>query len=200
MEELKDKLLEGVLQGEVSIEGEAPLAKEVPQKFISIPNDVIEVVETYLMVVFRMAEKKKNKEIDISGIINNAKYLFGPGAKWNDKYWMQHCAASLRELIIFVYPSDFHKALQCIPNYTDPRVAEDFIFLENIRKYLSYIVHFVPKNRAPILHNIYPSQRFNHVTKEELIKNEDEIFEKVCIDLVYTLYFIFDSYCISKDE
>lgn len=196
---MKDELLEKISHGEVSNTTYSVLPYEIPRIFINIPDHVIDIVAIYLPVVFRIAEGKKNKEINVSEIINNAKYLFSAGAKHNDKLWMHHCAASIRELIIFVYSSDFHKALSCIPKNIDKRVEKEFLFIENARSYLSCIVHFVPNKRTSILHKMYPNKKFNQMTKNQLILIEDDIFEKVCIDLIYVLYYIFDEYCISKD-
>lgn len=196
---MKDELLEPILHGEVLSTNNDVLPYEIPKIFVNIPNHVINIIVIYLPVVFKIAERKKNKEIDVIGIINDAKYLFSAGAKYNDKSWMHHCAASIRELIIFVYSSDFHKALSCIPTHTDRRVEKEFLFIENTRSYLSCIVHFVPKKRPSILHRMYPDQKFDQLTKGKLILIEEDVFEKVCIDLIYTLYFIFDGYCISKD-
>src|SRR3989339_1160512 len=187
MSELKDKLLETVQQAQVPVDSGKLLPHQIPKNFIDIPSDVIHIVATYLDVIFKIAEEKKNKEVDIKRIINNAKILFGSGAKWNDEYWMQHCAASIRELITFVTPSDFNNALSCIPEYVNPAVEQQFKKFENIKDYLSCIVHFAPKNRPAILDKIYPNQSFNQLTKEKLVEAEDYIFEIVCIDLIYLL-------------
>jgi len=171
---------------------------EVPTKFIDIPDEVSHLVSVYMTTITGI--KKPEKKVDIELIIKNAKNMFKSGAKWNDELWFQHCASSVREIILFIDPEDFHKAMRCIPspdNRTDEEMQNFFSVFCNIKAYLSDVVHFVPDPRKGKISMIYPKESFGTMNKDDFYKMEPEIIERISIELIYALYFMFKKYCFA---
>lgn len=175
------------------------LPNQKPDKFFDIPDKVVDTFSTYMQVVLKMSDNTKHQDIDVKKNIENAKNMFRDGVKNHDDLWMQHTAASLREIVGFINidGEDFYKAHSSIPTYaTDQTVKDQLDKVISIRSYLSDIVHFVPGNRLGIMHGLYPNDGYGTMKKEKFFKEEEAHFEKVCIDLVYIINDIFVQYCI----
>lgn len=201
MADLQDKLLESI-PGVAIQEEKKPLAFEIPAKFNDIPGDVINLVSIYMQVI---VDYKRNfgdsfgKEVDIKKVIINGKKMLSDGIKRNDSLWMQHCAASIREIVCFIEPVDFHKAIRCIPDISDQQVEDDFSMIIKIRKYISDVVHFVPKPRKGRVDEILKNRGFGQKNDDVFFKEEQEfIFEEICIKLIYKLNDIFTKFCVGE--
>jgi hypothetical protein len=168
---------------------------EIPEKFTSIPQNVINNVSTYLAVV--ISKGTEGREINVKGVIENAQNLFRDGARYHDKYWMHHCASSIRELTEFLNPDDYNRAFTSIPILgVDPNADRIFTFLVQSRAYLSDVVHFRESAKIGSYDKIYPNQGYGQLRRDDFIKKEDLLFEKLCVHLVYTLDQLFNNYCI----
>ena len=138
MNEIKDNFIgEGLSVEDILV------PHEKPTKFVDIPADIIEDVNLYMSIVLKKAVRQKNVSILI--VINNAKNMFRGGVRYNDNLWMQHVAASIREIICLVdVRSCFHLAYKCIPPYeANPVIKEKIDKISYIKSYLSDVVHFV---------------------------------------------------------
>lgn len=171
----------------------APLPSEKPKKLIDTPRDVISNIDCYLKVVIH--KKTDHRKVDIKKVIENAQCMFRDGARYHDNLWMHHCAASVRELITFLVPDDFHIALSCIPQSNDSAMEEFSMFFINAKAYLSDLVHFCDSARLGNADKLYPNQGYGQKNLEEFLNDETVFFEKVCIDLIYALDEIFSRYC-----
>lgn len=192
MNELKDNSIPIGLSVETSI-----LPFEKPKRFIDIPDSVIKNVSMYMTPVIYNATK--NREVNVEKILINSKALFKDGKNYYDKdYWMQHCASSLREIVVFVYPEHFKQAHQNIPDSSDPNVEKLFSFLANTLNYFSSVVHHRVVDRMGDAEKLYKDQGYGSMTKEDFQRKENEFFERVSIDLVYTLNFLFVTYCLNQ--
>lgn len=197
MDELRDNLAVGA--GLAVAEPKQILANERPSKFTDIPDAVIASFSTYMQVVLNMSDGTKHRSVDVKKNLENAKNMFRDGVKYNDDLWMQHTAASIREVICFVNVDgeDFYKAHKSIPTYaTDQTIKDELDKVISIRSYLSDIVHFAQANRLGLMHKLYPMDGYGTMRKEKFFKEEEATFEKVCIDFVYILNDIFVKYCV----
>ena len=161
---------------------------EKVDKFIYIPDDIIEVVSQYMSIIIKNAN---HRDVDVKKIIDNAKNMFRDGVRYHDDLWMQHCAASVREILIFVNPEHFHQTYQSIPSPTDPNVESAFKFLAHACTYLSSIVHFRESAKVGNAETLYPNRGYGQKGRNEFLRDEPIFFEKVCIDIIYTLYHLF---------
>lgn len=191
-DQIQNKAISPVLSTEV-------LSNEKPKRFFDIPDTVIHSFSTYMQVVLRMSSGTKHQEFEVKKVLENAKNMFRDGVKYNDDLWMQHVAASVREIVDFidVPGEDFYKAQSSIPPYaTDQGIKDSLDKIVSIRSYLSDIVHFVQGKRLGIMHGLYPDDGYGTMRKEKFFKEEDAHLEKVCIDFVYILNDIFVKYCV----
>ncbi|MCX6715668.1 MAG: hypothetical protein NT077_01465 [Candidatus Taylorbacteria bacterium] len=181
-----------------------PLTEEVlpnaqPQKFYNIPDPVVDTVSVYMNVVLKMSPSTKHQEIDVKGIIDNGKSMFRDGVKYNDTFWPQHIAASMREIVGFVKveAEDFYTAHSSIPSYaTDPEIKKQLDRIVLMRSYFSDIVHFVKGNRIGIVHKLYPNDGYGVMRPDKFFKDEESTLEKICIDFIYILNDIFVKHCV----
>lgn len=195
MDELIDKELEEK-EGLPTTEG-PPLPFEKPEQFIYISDDVIRDVSRYMAIVISTATPNRN--VDVKVILENAKNMFRDGVRHHDNLWMQHCASSMREILSFVEPGHFNQAYQSIPSPTDPNMERVFRFLIRANTYLSSIVHFRESAKVGDADNLYPNQGYGQKDHDEFLGNEQEFFEKVCIDIIYTLHYLFTCYCAGNN-
>jgi len=173
---------------------EGPLLPfERSEQFIYIPCDIIKDVSLYMAIVISKATSNRNVHIEV--IFKNAKNMFRDGVRYHDDLWMQHCAASMREILSFVRPFHFNQAFGGIPLPTDPNVESTFKFFAYSNAYLSSIVHFRESARVGEANNLYPNQGYGQNDQDEFLRSEQIFFEKVCIDIVYTLHHLFTQYC-----
>lgn len=197
MDPLQDNQIQGAA---ISVELPAEvLPNQIPTKFSDIPDTVITSFSTYMQVVLNMSEGTKHQSVEVKKNLENAKNMFRDGVKYNDDLWMQHTAASMREIIGFVNidGEDFYKAHSSIPTYaTDQTIKDQLDRIISIRSYLSDIVHFVQGNRFGIIQRLYPNDGYATMRKDKFFQDEETTFEKVCIDFVYTLNDIFVKYCV----
>lgn len=197
MDELSDNLIAG--SGIPVTEPKQFLENERPSKFTDIPDTVIISFSSYMQVVLNMSEGTRHQSIDVKKNLENAQNMFRDGVKYNDDFWMHHTAASIREIIGFVNidGEDFYKAHSNIPAYaTNQTIKNQLDRIISIRSYLSDIVHFVQGNRFGIIQRLYPDDVYSTMRKEKFFLQEESTFEKVCIDLIYTLNDIFVKYCV----
>ena len=172
---------------------------EKPNRFNKIPNDLIKSVSMYMPAVIFKATP--GRDVNVEGILLNTKALFTDGKNYYDKdYWMQHCASSLREILVFVEPQHFRLAQKNIPEYSDPSVEKLFSFLMQTTNYFSSIVHHRVIDRMGDVEKIYPGQGYGQMSKDDFLKNEAECFERISIDLVYTLNYLFTTYCSGSSQ
>lgn len=170
-----------------------------PQKFFDIPDEVITSFSTYMQVVINMSDRTKHRNVHVKNILMNAKNMFRDGVRFNDDLWMQHVASSIREIIDFlnIPGEDFYKAHKGIPLYaTDQEIRDQLDRIISIRSYLSDIVHFAEGNRFGLIQLLYPNEKYATMRKEKFFQEEEDTFERVCIDLVYSLNNIFKKYCV----
>ena len=152
-----------------------------------------------MQVVLQMSPTTNHQDVNVRKNLENAKNMFRDGVKYNDDLWMQHVAASVREIIGFVNidGEDFYRAHSSIPTYaTDSVIKQQLDRVILIRSYLSDVVHFVPGNRFGIIQRLFPGPPYSTMRKEVFFRDEEGTVEKVCIDLVYTLNDIFVKYCV----
>jgi len=197
MDELRDNAI--AESGIPVAEPQPVLPNQKPEKFIDIPDTVITSFSTYMQVVLNMSDGTKHQSIEVKKNLENAKNMFRDGVKYNDNLWMQHTAASMREIVGFVNidGEDFYKAHSSIPTYaTDQTIKDQLDRIISIRSYLSDIVHFVQGNRFGIIQRLYPNDGYATMRKEKFFQDEETTFEKVCIDFVYILNDIFVKYCV----
>lgn len=197
MDELIDKELEKE-KGLPTVEGPA-LPFEKPVQFVHIPSEVIEIVVRYMPAVISTATPGRN--VDVKTILENAKNMFRvrDGVRYHDALWMQHCAASLREILSFIEPGHFYQTYQSIRS-TDPDVDKILRFLIRVNTYLSSVVHFRDSAKVGDAENLYPNQGHGQKNQGGFLNDEQSFFEKVCIDIVYTLHYLFTQYCTGGDN
>ncbi len=194
MDELQDNSIEAGLSVDTNV-----LPFEKPERFINIPDLVIKNVSMYMTPVIYNATP--GREVNIEKILQNAKAMFRDGRNYYDKnYWIQHCASSVREILVFVEPQHFKLAHQNIPEYSDPSVEKVFSFLMQTTNYLSSVIHHRSNDRMGDAEKLYPTQGYGQLSKDDFIKDEAIFFERVSIDLVYTLNFLFTTYCLNRTQ
>lgn len=185
-------------QGGLSTSLPAVLPFEKPQRFIDIPDAIINTVSKYMTIV--IDKGSPGREVDITNILNNSKNMFRDGVRYNDKFWLHHCASSIREIISFMESGHFTSAFRNIPERNiNPVIDDIFSFLDQANAYLSDIVHFRESAKIGSCEKLYPKQGYGEMKKEDFLKSESTIFERVCIDIVYTLNQIFSTYCQDDD-
>jgi len=178
--------------GSVPIIDNTPFPFERPAKFSQFPDQVIERVSLYLLPVICKATPKR--EVDVKGILNNTKTLFVNGRNYYDKeYWVQHCASSFREILVFVEPLHFNNAHQNIPDQEE--IKKVFVFLINSVTYLSSVVHHRPNRLMGDAEKSYPKEGYGQMNRDVFLKQQDVFLERLCIDVVCTLNFLFVRYC-----
>jgi hypothetical protein len=191
MDDLSDKELEE--KESLPMASRAVLPFEIPDHFINIPGTTFNVISTYLPAVIAIATV--NRKLPVKEILENAQNMFRSGAQYRDDYWMQHCAATMRELVSFVSPDDFKRAFRSIPEVTDPQVSDLFAYVINACSYLSSVVHFRDDSKVGDAEKLYPSVGYGQKSHQDFLREEPIFFEKVCIDLVYTLHHLFYYHC-----
>jgi len=193
-EETLDKELNNMESLSVAVR--PPLPFEKPDRFINIPSDVIINVSLYLSIVIN--KKTDHRNVDAKRIFENAQSMFRDGVRYHDNLWLHHCASSMREVICFLEPDDFHTAHSSIPAPTDPSMDAFYNFFMSSKAYLSDVVHFCDSAKIGNADKIYPGQGYGQKSKDDFLANEHLFFEKLCIDLVYTLHDLFTRYCIGS--
>ena len=195
MTDINDKFLEK--EENISVDKTGLLPFERPENFFNFSDDTFKMVSLYMTIVISKASP--HREVDVSKTLNNAKNMFRNGVRYNDDLWLKHCAASVREIIMFVEPSHFEEAYQSI-KLVDPEVEYILNFIKKTTTYLSSIVHSY--GFSTIIGNanaLYPAEKYGEKSKEEFKKIENELFEKVCIDMVLTLHHLFSKYCTNNE-
>ena len=190
-----DKKLEKK-KGLPTVEGPT-LPFEKPDQFIRIPNEVIDVVSRYMAIVISTATP--GRSVNIKVILENATNMFRDGVRYNDNLWMQHCAASVREVLSFIEPGHFFQAYRTIQP-TDPDVERILKFLIRANTYLSSVVHLRNSAKIGDAENLYPNQGYGQKSHSDFLRDEHAFFEKVCIDIVYTLHYLFRRYCVGENN
>ena len=155
-------------------------------------------MSVYMSVVINAATP--NRLIDIKKIVENAKNMFRDGVRYHDDLWLQHCAASIREILMFIEPSHFFSAYQNIKPGTDADVDRILSFIINSKAYLSSIVHFRNESKVGQADTLYLGQGYAQKSEADFLSEENLFFEKVCIDLVYTLHHLFTTYCVGASN
>lgn len=179
---------------EVPSETERLLPSEKPAEFIHIPDNIINTIGLYMPAVIQLETGDRN--VDVVAILKNGKKMFSEGVKRQDDFWMQHCAASLRELISFLKPDSYHNAHASIPQREENQEAQKCLdYLEQANSFLSGIVHFRNGSLIGMADKLYPNQGYGQLSAEEFESRKKKIFERVCIDVVYNLYHLFSTFC-----
>lgn len=187
MDEIKDPLLEG---REISITSPELPDLAVPKKFLSIPDNVFKVVIAYLRLTWKL-KNDRGKDIPFDEVIKNSRFLFGGEGQYKDKLWKEHSAATLRELNYDLLPEDYRRAIKNIHNDEDDPQNGLFGQLYRIKLFLSDVVHFRQEAAVKQANKIF-------VNEDLSIKNFDEIYEMVCIELFYTLYRLYRKYAFDE--
>jgi hypothetical protein len=170
---------------------------EKPSNFNRVPDEIIKRVNFYLSPVIYEATEKR--EVNVEAILNNTKAMFAQGQYYYDKdYWVQHCAASFREILMFVEPLHFRNAHKNIPDPQSPEIEKAFSFLIKSITYLSSVVHHRRLQLMGDAEELYPDQGYGQMNKASFLKQEADFLERLCIDIVYTLDLIFRKYCIAQ--
>jgi hypothetical protein len=159
IEEVSDDLIES--KG-ISVSEEMLLPFEKPVEFKRIPSDVRKRISLYLSPVIDKASP--GRKVNIEAILKNTEMLLIKGPFSDDKeYWIQHCASSFREIIVFIQPKDFNAAHKSIPDSQNPDIDKTFSFLMNATSYLSDVVHSYPssklKGKADVVYPIKDMER-----------------------------------------
>jgi len=202
MDDFKNKLNDSLLLDDkhgLDVTLPTPLPFEIPNKFINIPNTVIKNVNSYLSVVITMGT---GRDIEVENILENIKVILKDGGiNYHDHYWKQHCAASFRELIVFLEPGTYRSAFLSIPQEgIDQRVEYIFGFLDKATTYLSDVVHFRESAKLGNYDKMYPNQGYGEMNKIEFLSKEHIYLEKIFIDVVYALNQLFCDYCVGSKK
>lgn len=197
MEEVKEITNNPTPDDGILIPKETIFPFEKPNNFNLVPNENIERVSLYLPPI--IYDVTPNREINIKNILNNTRKMFINGQRYYDKdYWVQHCAASFREILVFIQPINFTNAYKNIPDPQDPEIKDAFCFLIKSTTYLSSVVHHCQSKLMGDAEALYPNQGYGQMNKTDFLKQEANFLERLCIDVVYTLDFIFCKYCVAK--
>lgn len=175
------------------------LPSERPKEFNKTPDEVVKSVSAYMRPVILKATPKRDVAVD--RIIENAKKLFTSGRYRDDKdYWVHHCASSMREILVFVEPGHFSEAYKNIPEASDPQVSQVFEFLMLTTNYYSSIIHHRAEDRMGDAEKLYRNEGYGTMSKTDFLAQEEVFFERVSIDLVYTLDSLFKAYCVNDKK
>ncbi len=188
MSEIVDAELSGE-QGLLITEGPL-LPFQKPSKFEDLSGDIITQVDIYMLPVVFKATKRR---VDIEKILKNAQRMFKNTYRY-DNLWLQHCAASLREILSFVSPGHFFETHASITE-ADPGVIEIMKFLMHAKSYLGDVVHFRDANKNGFAEKLYPNKGYGQMTNDEFLKQEESFFNILAIDIVCTLQYLFAQYC-----
>lgn len=146
--------------------------------FVSLPQSVIEVVDANVQVVWVMSNH--GKAIRPRDIIENAQKMFtSEEIKSQDKFWKEHCAGSLRELVDDHFEANCLRFLKCVPKRSvsdeEKKICET---LGEFKNFLNDFAHFKDKTLA---------EAQNIVNKSTLEEIDEQIFDKICTDFIFHL-------------
>ena len=152
--------------------------------FSSIPMKNIEVVAAYLQLVVDLSS---NKEIKVLDVFNNARTIFGDDyIKSSDIYWKEHLAGTLREPFDRGFEANLLNALKHLPKREQSEDAA--IFFKEVNEIKSFLNDYAHMNYSKALSYI----QIRYPKAQEVT---EEIFDRICKDLVDMLYKWFFSYC-----
>ncbi len=184
MDKLKDPLL---VDKEISAQG-------YETQFSSITKKNLKIVGGYLQVIWRV-KAMKGKNVPIDEVIDNTRVIFTDDViRTRDTLWMQHCASSLRELVLDLQiPEDFLSALKCLPprEKGDGSPTEEYERIRSFKDFLHGVVHFDDGSTLQKAKDITGNNQLQEVN--------NEIFEKICSQFIQELYNLFSSHCM-KDK
>ncbi len=189
MNDLRDPLLAGK---EITVSEPELRTEEVPTKFNSIPQNVMLVVQAYLQLIWRL-KPDKGKKIPFNEVIENTNYLFTLTGKDKDALWKEHSAANLREMIDkLLFPDDYCRAIK---NISEDESSHGGLYdkIYKNKEILSFIVHY---RRSSAI--IKVNEKYEGETSNENIS--DDIYERICIDFIYSLYNLFKKYAFNESQ
>lgn len=153
---------------------------------VNLPKSVIEIVNANIQLVWIMGNYKKN--VKPEDIIFNAQSIFKSGdTKSNDKFWKEHCAGSIRELVDGHFEANCLKFLKCVPKRDDSDEARQVC--ETIRSYKDFFNDFAHFKDSAIGH----ANALLDPENKSLKVISEESFDKLCSGFILHLgkYFKF---------
>ena len=166
-------------------EGGLEIAESADGLFSSIPKKNIRVVAAYLQLVVDLSSN--NKELNILEIFMNAKTIFlDDYIKSNDAYWKEHLAGTLREPFDRGFEANLFNTLKHIPKRQDSEEAANFYkSINEIKTFLNDLAHMRYEKALAYIKNQYP----------ESTEITEEIFDKICKNMVDILFQWFSQHC-----
>ena len=169
MDETKDPILKE--QESISTDG-------LEYSFVNLPQSTIEVVDVCVRVVWVMGNYRKI--VEPRDIIHNVQQIFiSEEIKSKNKYWKEHCAASLREIVDNHFEPNCNRFLKCIPKRNlseeDKKICESLI---QYKCFLNDFAHF-KKGAIDIAKEI--------LNKQTLKEINEQVFDKICTNFIFLL-------------
>lgn len=158
-------------------------ARNLKYNFINLPKDIIETINSNINQIWIKSETQYNKNIQAQDIIFNVQAIFqDKNVQLIDQFWMEHCAASLRELVDKGFTFNYPKFSEHLPKKDYSKKTEEINKkLEKYKNFLSQFVHFNKKatNSAGTLLGF---------ENEVLEFIDPKNFDKLCTDFIWQLY------------
>jgi len=153
--------------------------------FTSIPEKNIKVVAGYLQLVVDLSSN--SKELNVLDIFINARTIFDDGYIRNsDKYWKEHLASTLREPFDRGFEANLFNALKHIPKRGDSEDAANFYKnIGEIKTFLNDLAHMRYEKALIFIKSRYPDS--TEIT--------EEVFNKICKDMIDILFQWFSEHC-----
>lgn len=172
------KLIDPILEQHKSISADG-----YQYGFVSLDKYKIKVVAAYTRVVWDL--NGPSKSISPLDVIENAKTIFkSDKVRGEDVLWMEHCAASLRELVDGTFEGNSHRTLRCLPKRGDSEQKRSlWEAISRHGSFLNDMAHL--RSGAALVH------AREILGEKDLDRIEEKNFDKICtsyIDLLHTLY------------
>lgn len=173
MDEIKDPILG---------EQKSASAGGLEYSFVGLPQSVIEVINACIQVVWIMGNY--GKTVEPRDIIKNAQQMFtSEEIRSQDKFWKEHCAGSLRELVDNHFEPNCHRFLKCIPK-RDASDDEKIVCerLMDFKNFLNNFAHFKGKS-------LDGAKKL--IKDPGLSEIDEKVFDKICTDFIFHLQTFF---------
>ena len=153
--------------------------------FSSIPEKNIKVVAAYLQLVIDLTSN--SKELKVLDIFVNAKTIFTDDyVKSTDIYWKEHLAGTLREPFDRGFEANLFNALKHIPKRGDSDEAANFYkSIGDLKTFFNDLAHMRYEKALVYITSRYP----------ESTEITEEVFNKICKDMIDILFQWFSQHC-----
>jgi hypothetical protein len=151
-------------------------------EFLKIPQEIIDVVDANIWLVWIMGNYKKY--VRPQDIIRNVQQIFqDENIKLTDIYWKEHCSASLRELVDRNFYADCRRFLNNIPDRSNS--DDEKIICERIQLFKDFFNDFAHFNKIYLNHlkKILNNYSLEYIT--------EEVFDRICTIFIMDLYEFF---------